>query len=113
MTTETSNRDIEYLNDRFFNTSLREKVEVVINYFDFVSTESCHIVTPDGHTYNLENISIDGIKVIKGSEVACGVEIKVISKHLVGNWMLFSRDTRHSTLIERRLNFVIYVEGNI
>lgn len=104
---------MEYLEDlviHTLDTGIHHAVKIL--YFDFVQTESCHIVTPQGDEHNLEDISIEGIKVMNNRDVACGVELS-INEDMIGNWTLFSRDTRLSSPIERRLNFRIYMEGNL
>lgn len=115
--TTEKDRTIEYEPAVVFTATIGGVVRARINYRDFVHTESCHIVTPNGEEYNLNDataMSAIGVKNhVDSGVVACGADITVQSETSVGDWVLLSRDTRFSEPIERRVNITINVEGKI
>lgn len=58
----------------------------------------------------MEGFNIPGIEIVTGSNIQCGVNVKV-SEGIIGDWTLIAREIRNSERIERHLPFKIYVEG--
>ncbi|CAG5014603.1 unnamed protein product [Parnassius apollo] len=113
-TIETSTAQIEEIiniDPEHFVTKIGESHELKIPEYDFLNSEKCYIVTPDGNQYDVEMTQINGIEVIKDDNVACGVKVHIVSEQMIGDWMLISRGTRYSTeVVERRLPFTIILE---
>ncbi|CAH2054300.1 unnamed protein product, partial [Iphiclides podalirius] len=95
----------------YFTTRIGEVHTVKILEYDFLDTEKCSLVTPDGERHDLDELDIYGIAAIKDQNVACGIKIHVVSEDLAGNWMLISRSTRFSTeIVEKRMPVTIILE---
>ncbi|RVE49321.1 hypothetical protein evm_006034 [Chilo suppressalis] len=105
-------REIEQLDSQFFNTHIGAEHIVTIRKYDFVNTESCHLMSNDGNVYD-ERDQIAGVSWITDINVACGVKINVDGEYLIGNWTLLLRAIRLSTWIEKRQPFTIYIEESI
>lgn len=86
---------------------------LLIQSSEFITGESCHILTPAGLQYAImDGFNVPGVEIIEDHEVECGVIVHVLSEEAVGTWTLIARATRMSSLlIERRLSFTIDVEG--
>lgn len=104
-------KHVQYLPEELFNTKIGATHSLIIPEFDFVSSERCLILNPEGLQQNLETANIQAIKIIEDPNVACGVNITVLSEDVVGQWSLVSRGQRFDELLERRLVFTIRVEG--
>ncbi|CAG9793340.1 unnamed protein product [Diatraea saccharalis] len=108
-------REIENLGSKFITTHVGALHKVIINKYDLLKTESCHLISNDGTEYNNTNIesAINKFIWIEDNNVACGVQF-VAGENMIGNWILFSREIRHSIdRIEKRLSFNIYIEEHV
>ncbi|XP_059051951.1 uncharacterized protein LOC131846621 [Achroia grisella] len=104
-------RVVENLNKEFFNTKIGADVRVTTIAYAFNVKEECFLKLPNGEQYTItEELNIPGVKIFDDPEYTCGVIINVQSENLVGEWELIAWELRHSSPIEKRLPFTIYVE---
>ncbi|KAL4715942.1 hypothetical protein ACJJTC_013242 [Scirpophaga incertulas] len=97
-------------NTHFFNSrfGVEHTVTIVKDYS--IQTKACYIIAPSGKIYHQPESPKRSVKWVKESHLACGVQIRVDTEDMVGNWTLFSMDIRESEPFERRQPFWIYVE---
>lgn len=97
--------------EQLVDTDIGATERIVITQPFLNTIQSCHIKTPEGLQYTfMEGFNIPGIEIVTGSNIQCGVNVKV-SEGIIGGWTLIAREIRNSERIERRLPFKIYVEG--
>ncbi|XP_072933269.1 uncharacterized protein [Epargyreus clarus] len=110
---DESDKEVRYLPEEHFDTQIGETHDVKIPERDFVSSETCLIITPDGRQTNLQNVNNKALEIITDPNVACGIKVTVDSEEIVGNWVLISRGESLGSRIERRLRFTISVEEKV
>ncbi|XP_026761412.2 uncharacterized protein LOC113520310 [Galleria mellonella] len=112
--TNNTTREVEYLDQEFFNTKIGAEERVIITAYAFNKKEKCFIKLPNDVQYSIdENSNIPGIKIVEDPNVACGIIVNVQSEDMIGEWELIAWELRYSDPIEKRLPFTIYVEENI
>ncbi|KAI5645816.1 hypothetical protein NE865_02086 [Phthorimaea operculella] len=107
-------RSIEYLSTEDTYTSFGNSHTFTTASHQRMSTDSCHLRTPD----NLEYILRPGLvrpefQTVVQSNISCGVRVNVNDENVIGKWMLIARVSVQGSRIERRLPFTIHVEEEV
>ncbi|KAJ2954852.1 hypothetical protein O0L34_g3169 [Tuta absoluta] len=107
-------RSIEYLKTEDTYTSFGNSHIFSTASHKRMTTDSCHLRTPDNLQYVLRpGLVRPEFQTVVQSKVACGVQVNVNDENAIGKWMLIARVNDQGSRIERRLPFTIYVEEKV
>ncbi|CAH2230703.1 jg12006 [Pararge aegeria aegeria] len=117
VTSETdseSNPYVEYLDNKFINTTFGSVATIALPDYAYGDTVRCQIVKPDGNMYNVQELDDNHDEFIsKVPSTNCAVLVNVTSEKVIGKWMLISEGFELSGRFIRKLPFEISIEESV